>query len=143
MTELRVSATISRVKEEKEIIHLLFTLSSASKLLYISTFSLQLYCIFHACAETNFMLKNFQKIKLIFPILLADCEYLTDYHIAIFWGIRPCYLVGGYTRFGGTYCIHVQMKMKEAIRVRSSETSVFTYICQTTRRHEPLSPWQS
>jgi len=43
LTELRVSATSSRVKEEEEIIRLLFTLSSASKLLYNSTFSLQLH----------------------------------------------------------------------------------------------------
>jgi hypothetical protein len=28
--------------------------------------------------------------------------------INVFWVVTPCGLVGGYQRFGGTYCLHHQ-----------------------------------
>jgi hypothetical protein len=64
--------------------------------------------------------------------------------IVVIWVVTPCDLVGGYERFGGTYCFHLQggsggytfraiALMMEA--GRTSETSADFY--QTTRHNNP------
>jgi hypothetical protein len=43
----------------------------------------------------------------------------------VFWIVTPCGLVGRYQRFGGTYCLHLQVFSPKA--VCSSQTLVSTY----------------
>ena len=50
----------------------------------------------------------------------------------VFWVRKPCGLVYGYQRFGGTYCLHLQGKMKA---VDSPDTLVKTH--QNTRCWNP------
>jgi hypothetical protein len=49
--------------------------------------------------------------------------------MVVFWVVTPCELVGGYQRFGATYCL---LKMEE---VCCSETLVPTY--KSPRRYDP------
>jgi hypothetical protein len=41
--------------------------------------------------------------------------------IMVFWVVAPCSLVGGFKRFGGTYCLHLQSRSKVQA-IRSYET---------------------
>jgi len=39
-------------------------------------------------------------MKAMFHFLLENGEYLADYHVVVFRGMRPFCLVGGYKHFG-------------------------------------------
>jgi hypothetical protein len=52
----------------------------------------------------------------------------------IFWFVAPCSVVGGYQRFGKTYCFYLQGQ-----NAVFSETSVSTYSAQPVRTQSEQS----
>jgi hypothetical protein len=52
--------------------------------------------------------------------------------IVVFWAVTPCNLVGGYQRFVGTYCFHLQSRSESSHELVASIFNVYTTICCVT-----------